>query len=170
MIFKLDYFYLLLGAVLGLIALLTLADRSNPRRYTTALFWALYATVYLAGEALPDATAGAIMIAMALLAGFGGVRMGAPKNLPEAERRSSAQRLGNKLFVPALIIPAVTMVCASVIAVAVACLMLRASPLQAAREQRRLVDAMGWAIVLPHMLAVLGLLFTEAGVGKAVAH
>ncbi|KQV91199.1 permease [Massilia sp. Root351] len=197
MIFKLDYFYLLLGAVLGLIALLTLADRSNPRRYSTALFWALYAIIYLAGAALPDATAGAIMIAMALLAGFGGVRMGAPKNLPEAERRSSAQRLGNKLFVPALVIPAVTMACAtllkdvqlgglflfdqkhitlaalgcaSVIAVAVACVMLRASPLQAAREQRRLVDAMGWAIVLPHMLAVLGLLFTEAGVGKAVAH
>jgi uncharacterized membrane protein len=29
---------------------------------------------------------------------------------------------------------------------------------------------MGWALVLPHMLAVLGLLFSEAGVGKAVAH
>ena len=197
MIVKLEYFYLLLGAVLALIALLTLADRSNPRRHSTALFWALYATIYLGGEALPDAAAGAVMIAMALLAGFGGVRMGAPKNLPEAERRSSAQRLGNKLFVPALVIPAVTMACAtlfkdvqlgglflfdqkhltlaalgcaSVIAVAVACVMLRASPLQAAREQRRLVDAMGWAIVLPHMLAVLGLLFTEAGVGKAVAH
>jgi uncharacterized membrane protein len=38
------------------------------------------------------------------------------------------------------------------------------------REARRLVDAMGWAVVLPHMLAVLGLLFSEAGVGKAVAH
>jgi uncharacterized membrane protein len=197
MIFKLEYFYMLLGAVLALSAVLTLMDRSNPRRYSTALFWALYATVYLAGDALPDVTAGAIMIAMALLAGFGGVRMGAPRNLPEAERRSSAQRLGHKLFVPALIIPAVTMACAtllkdvklgglflfdqkhltlsalgcaSVIAVAVACIMLRASPLQAGREQRRLVDAMGWAIVLPHMLAVLGLLFTEAGVGKAVAH
>jgi uncharacterized membrane protein len=42
--------------------------------------------------------------------------------------------------------------------------------LQAGRESRRLVDAMSWALVLPHMLAVLGLLFTEAGVGKAVAH
>jgi uncharacterized membrane protein len=38
------------------------------------------------------------------------------------------------------------------------------------REARRLVDAMSWAVVLPHMLAVLGLLFSEAGVGKAVAH
>jgi uncharacterized membrane protein len=33
-----------------------------------------------------------------------------------------------------------------------------------------LIDHLGWAVVLPHMLAVLGLLFTEAGMGKAVAH
>jgi uncharacterized membrane protein len=197
MIIKLDYFYWLLGAVLALIALLTVADRSNPRRYTTALFWALYAMIYLAGEALPPELAGLAMVVMALLAGLGGVRMGAPKTPSESERRSNAQRLGHKLFVPALVIPAVTMTgatllkdvkfgglflldqknltlaalgCASVAAVAVACIMLRATPMQAAREQRRLIDAMGWAIVLPHMLAVLGLLFTEAGVGKAVAH
>jgi uncharacterized membrane protein len=41
---------------------------------------------------------------------------------------------------------------------------------QGVRELRRLLDAIGWALVLPHLLAVLGLLFTEAGVGKAVAH
>ncbi|MES2257769.1 MAG: DUF979 domain-containing protein [Pseudomonadota bacterium] len=197
MIFKLSYFYLLLGAMLAIISLMSLTDRSNPKRYTTALFWALYALIYLVGDLLPPEFAGLAMVAMALLAGFGGVRMGAPKNLPEAERRASAQRLGHRLFIPALVIPAVTMLgstllkdvkfgelflldqknitlsalgCASVIAVAVACRMTRATPLQAMRESRRLVDAMSWAVVLPHMLAVLGLLFTEAGVGKAVAH
>lgn len=197
MIFKLDYFYLVLGAMLALIALMSLTDKSNPRRHTTALFWALYALIYLGGDAMPPAAAGLVMVGMALLAGFGGVRMGAPKLLPEAERRSSAQRLGNKLFIPALAIPVVTMLgstvlkdvqigglflldqkhltlaalgCASLIAVAVACWLLRATPLQSMREARRLVDAMGWALVLPHMLAVLGLLFAEAGVGKAVAH
>lgn len=197
MIFKLDYFYLLLGAMLALLAVLTVLDKSNPRRWTTALFWGLYAAAYLGGDALPPAMAGAMMVAMALLAGLGGVRMGKPNVLDESARRSSAERLGHKLFLPALVIPVVTMACstllkdvkidglflfdqkhltlaalgvASVIAVAVACLLLRATPLQSAREFRRLVDAMGWAIVLPHMLAVLGLLFSEAGVGKAVAH
>jgi uncharacterized membrane protein len=60
--------------------------------------------------------------------------------------------------------------CAAIISVAVACWLTHSTPLQAGRESRRLVDAMSWALVLPHMLAVLGLLFTEAGVGKAVAH
>ncbi|MDB5825878.1 MAG: permease, partial [Variovorax sp.] len=31
-------------------------------------------------------------------------------------------------------------------------------------------DALGWAVVLPQMLGMLGLVFSDAGVGKAVAH
>jgi len=197
MIFKLDYFYLLVGVMLALVALLSWRDRSNPRRHTTALFWSLYALVYLAGEQMPPVLAGLLMVTMALVAGFGGVRMGAPNVLPEAQRRASAERLGHKLLIPALAIPVVTMLgstvlkdvklgglfvmdqqhttlaalgCASIVAVALSCRMMRATPLQAMRESRRLTDAMGWAVTLPHVLAVLGLLFAEAGVGKAVAH
>ncbi len=64
----------------------------------------------------------------------------------------------------------VSLGCASILAVAAACWLTRSTPVQGMREWRRLVDATGWAVVLPHMLAVLGLLFSEAGVGKAVAH
>jgi len=46
----------------------------------------------------------------------------------------------------------------------------RDTPVQALRESRRLTEALGWAMVLPQMLAMLGLLFNEAGVGTAVAH
>lgn len=196
MMVRVEYFYYLLGIMLALVALMSFADRSNPRRWTTGLFWSLYAMVYLVGELLPPAMAGLSMVAMALLAGFGGVRSGKQDVLPEEARRASAARLKHKLFLPALVIPAVTMAgatllkdvrlgelfvldqkhltlvslgCASVIAVGVACWLTRSSPLQAGREARRLVDAMSWSIVLPHMLAVLGLLFSEAGVGKAVA-
>jgi uncharacterized membrane protein len=64
----------------------------------------------------------------------------------------------------------VSLGCAAIVALGAACWLTRSTPLQGVREARRLVDAMSWAVVLPHMLAVLGLLFTEAGVGKAVAH
>lgn len=197
MIILLVYFYLVLGAMLTIAAFMTLRDKHNPKRYTTALFWGLYAVVYLAGERIPPVLAGAIMIFMALIAGFGGIALGKYGFLPEGERRASAQRLGNRLFIPALIIPVVTMLgstlfkdvtingmllfeqkhltlvalgCASLLAVAAACWLTRSTPVQGMREWRRLVDAVGWALVLPHMLAVLGLLFVEAGVGKAVAH
>ena len=197
MIFSLNFLYVLVGLLLGVVALLTLLDRDHPRRYTSALFWGLYAFVYLAGDHISAALAGAVMLAMALLAGCGLVRQGRHGTLPESERRASGARLGNKLFLPALVIPVVTVLgatvlkdarigdyllfdqahltlaslgCGALLAVGAACWLTRASPVQGVREARRLVDAMSWAVTLPHMLAVLGLLFTEAGVGKAVAH
>jgi uncharacterized membrane protein len=194
---RLEHFYVVLGLMLAAAALMTLRDRHNPKRYSTALFWALYATVYLIGDRLLPAVAGALMVAMALIAGFGGVALGRYGTLAKEERAASAGRLGHWLFLPALIIPVVTMLgatllkdvklgamplldpknltivslgCASLLAVAAACWLTRSTPVQGMREWRRLADAMGWAVVLPHMLAVLGLLFAEAGVGKAVAH
>ncbi|MCC2961563.1 DUF979 domain-containing protein [Massilia sp. IC2-278] len=196
MIFSLGFLYVLVGLLLGTVALLTLLDRDHPRRFTSALFWGLYAFIYLAGDFIPAAAAGAVMIAMALLAGCGLVRQGRHGTLDEATRRASAARLGNKLFLPALVIPIVTVLGATVLkevriggwllfdqshltlaslglgsllAIGAACWLTKASPVQGVREARRLVDAMSWAVTLPHMLAVLGLLFTEAGVGKAVA-
>jgi uncharacterized membrane protein len=197
MIFILDYFFILLGLMLAVIAVMSLLDKSNPRRWTTGSFWALYAIVYLAGERLPPALVGVVVIVMALIAGCGGVALGKYGELSAPARASSAKRLGNRLFIPALIIPVVTMIGSSmlkdvkidglflldqknftmvslgfgcILALIAACMITRATPLQAMRESRRLIDAMGWAVVLPHMLAVLGLLFSEAGVGKAVAH
>ncbi|MBQ5942638.1 MULTISPECIES: DUF979 domain-containing protein [unclassified Massilia] len=197
MTLTLEHFYILVGLLLGAVAVMNLLDRSNPRRVTTALFWGLYALLYLAGERLPPAAVGALMILMALVAGFGWVHGGKPSMPDEEARRASAARLGNLLFLPALLLPIVTVIgatllkdvqlgglpmldqkhltlvslgCGAIIALAAANWLTRSTPLQGVREARRLVDAISWAVVLPHMLAVLGLLFTEAGVGKAVAH
>jgi len=197
MTLTIEHFYILVGLLLASVAIMSLVDRSNPRRYTTALFWGLYALLYLAGERMPPAAVGALMIAMALLAGFGGVKAGAPKTLDPEQRRANVARLGNRIFIPALLLPLVTVIgatvlkdvqigglpmldpahltlvsmgCGAIVALIAACWLTRATPLQGVREARRLIDAMSWAVVLPHILAVLGLLFSEAGVGKAVAH
>jgi len=57
-----------------------------------------------------------------------------------------------------------------IVALALACWLTRDTPAQAMRESRRLTDALGWAVVLPQMLGMLGLVFSDAGVGKAVAY
>ena len=197
MTLTIEHFYILVGLLLAGVAIMNLMDRSNPRRFTPARFWGLYALLYLAGERMPPAAVGALMIGMALLAGFGGVKAGAPKTLGVEERRASVARLGNRIFIPALLLPLVTVLgatvlkdvqigglpmldpahltlvsmgCGAIVALIAACWLTRSTPLQGVREARRLVDAMSWAVVLPHILAVLGLLFSEAGVGKAVAH
>lgn len=197
MIISIQYLYWLAGVILAITAFMTATDRSNPKRWTTGLFWGLFATAFLVGEKLPPVWVGVGVIVMAVIAGFGGVGFGQHENLNDRARRESAGRLKNKLFIPALTIPLVTVIGAvllknikfgdvylldpanstfvslgigSLVALALACWLTRDTPVQAMRESRRLTEALGWALVLPQMLAMLGLVFNDAGVGKAVAH
>ncbi|SEB05041.1 DUF979 domain-containing protein [Paraburkholderia sartisoli] len=192
-----DYLFWLLGVVLLIVGGMIMSDREHPRRFLAGGFWILYALIFLIGDRLPADVVGVLVIAMALIAGFGGVTAGKPKVLSEETRLASARRLGNKLFIPALTIPVVTVIVTltakyfivggmplvelknvtligfgigCVIALAVACVMTRDTVGQSMKETRRLVDALSWAAVLPQMLGMLGLVFSDAGVGKAVAH
>jgi uncharacterized membrane protein len=197
MTLTINYLFYLVGIVLLVVAGMILTDKSHPRRLTAGMFWLVYALIFLIGDLIPVSVVGILVVAMALIAGFGGVRGAKPKMLSEETRRQSAARLGNKLFVPALTIPVVTVILTlgakylvfggvplielknvtligfgigCVIALAVACVMTRDTVGQSMRETRRLIDALSWAAVLPQMLGMLGLVFSDAGVGKAVAH
>jgi uncharacterized membrane protein len=197
MIVSIDYLYWLAGFVLLITALMTFADKTHPRRLSTGLFWLLYAIIFLVGDKIPPAIVGVAAVLMALIAGFGGVGHGKHGSLSDEERHASAKRLGNKLFIPALLIPLVTVIgtvlfkdvkiaglalldpknvtfvslgIGCLISLAVVCWLTRDSVAQGVRESRRLTESLGWALVLPQMLAMLGLVFADAGVGKAVAH
>jgi uncharacterized membrane protein len=197
MILSIQYLYWLAGVVLAITTVMTLADRNHPKRWTTGLFWGLFAIAFLVGERLPPVAVGIGVLVMAALAGMGGVGIGTHRELATEARAASAKRLGNKLFIPALAIPLITVFVAvvlkplkigdlflldpanstfvalgiaSLVSLALACWLTRDTPVQAMRESRRLTEALGWALVLPQMLAMLGLMFNDAGVGKAVAH
>ncbi|WP_353235971.1 DUF979 domain-containing protein [Diaphorobacter ruginosibacter] len=196
MTLTIQHLYYLVGVILAITAVLTVRDATNPRRYSSALFWAIYAVVFLVGDRLDPVIVGVMAVAMALIAGFNGVAGGRHQPRTDAQYLESAKRLGNKLFVPALAIPLITMIgtlsgkyllvgatplldpknttlvslgVGCVIALCLACWMTRETPAQGIRESWRLTDALGWALVLPQMLGMLGLVFSEAGVGKAVA-
>ncbi|MFI8415406.1 DUF979 domain-containing protein [Serratia sp. NPDC078593] len=212
--FQQQYLYWLAGGVLLIVAMMSLRDRSNPRRFTTGLFWGLYGLVFLVGEwtyrlfgSGPEAaqklhiTIGGLVVVMALIAGFGGVRLGSYHQRSPQEREASAKRLGNRLFIPALLIPLVTVVgvllfnnipalqhavfgpgnhatlitlfsmaLGVVLGGIVAVKMTGETVAQPLQEARRLLDSIGWAFILPQILATLGLLFTVAGVGTAISH
>ncbi|SDV46236.1 DUF979 domain-containing protein [Chitinasiproducens palmae] len=197
MILSINYLYWLVGIILLVVSGMILSDRTHPRRFAAGGFWLIYALIFLIGDVLPPAIVGGAVIVMALIAGFKGVTAGRERSVSQAVRDASARRLGNKLFVPALTIPVVTVVLTlsagylviagkplldpknvtlvafgvgCIVALIVTCLMTRDTVGQSMRETRRLVDALSWAAVLPQMLGMLGLVFADAGVGKAVAH
>lgn len=117
--FQQTWLYWLAGVVLLVVAVMSWRDKSNPRRLTTGLFWGLYGLLFLLGDwtyQLVDdkrsvnIAVGVAVVALALIAGFGGVRLGSYHQRTEEERTASATRLGNRLFYPALAIPVVTVI------------------------------------------------------------
>ncbi|MCP6071598.1 DUF979 domain-containing protein, partial [Klebsiella pneumoniae] len=54
------------------------------------------------------------------------------------------------------------------IAMTAGCLWLRAGALVPLQQGQRLMDCIGWAAILPQMLASLGAVFALAGVGDVV--
>ena len=188
--------YWLAGAYLLAVALLGLRDRHNPRRVTTALFWALLGAMFLAADRLPPVAVGLVVVALACLAGMGGLGRGRYDEPSLEAKQAEAARLGNRLFWPALLIPGVCVLFAVVlkdvsfagrfllgreqttlVALGIACVvaavaasrLTRQSPLSAVEQSRRLIDAVGWAAILPLLLATLGGVFAASGVGEAVA-
>ena len=69
----LDFVYVLAGLMFGAFALQHALDAGAPRRWPNTLFWGSYALTFLFGSVLPDAASGALVAAMVLLAGFGGI-------------------------------------------------------------------------------------------------
>jgi uncharacterized membrane protein len=187
--------YTLGGIVFAAIALLSARDRSNAKRWGNAAFWGLLALSFLAGQWLGDLGNGVLVLALVALAGFGAVGRSHPPTTDAPTRRAHAARFGNRLFVPALAIPVtalagtllfkhltlggvplvdpkqttlVSLALGVLVALALATAMLRPPRLAALQEGRRLLDAVGWAAVLPQMLAALGGVFALAGVGDVV--
>lgn len=174
--------YALVGIVLASVAGYTFADASHPRRWSSGGFWLIFALTFALGGIAPPALLGAGVVSMAVLAGFGGVLAGAHPD-SAATRKASAKRLGYRIFIPALAIPVVTLAYSffdrngtfvglgigCIVAWLIALAFTRDTPARSMREARRLLDALGWTALLPQMLAMLGLVFAVAGVGKAVA-
>jgi uncharacterized membrane protein len=77
-------------------------------------------------------------------------------------------RIGGQPLVETKQVTVISMAGAVVVGLAVAMIRLRPTPLTPIREGRRLMEFVGWAAVLPQLLAALGAVFALAGVGRAV--
>ena len=191
----LQWVYTIVGLMFAAFALLSALDGSNGKRLGNAGFWGLMALSLLAGDALGDLLNGVLVLALAGLAGFGMIGRGDPPTTTIEARQAWSDRLGNRLFLPALIIPATALVgtlaynytplgafgwieerretyiflcLGALLALAAIFAWLRPPALAPLQEGRRLIDAIGWAAVLPQMLAALGVVFAAAGVGQVI--
>lgn len=192
--------YWLIALFLAGAAVLNLRDR----RWSHAAFWGVLAVLIAGGkfvlitaarhDELPAQLAGIGVIALAALSPR--MTRGHLVERDAAAREADALRLGHRLFVPALLIPIVTLLVAlfgayivirhwhlfdpvrmtltglalsCVIALLAASWVTHAKPQAGFAEGRRLLDTLGWAALLPLTLAALGGVFAATGVGSAVS-
>ena len=193
---SLDLFYVVAGIFILLVAARSALDRTHPKRWGSAVFWGLLGLIFVAGKALTPVVVGYFLLVLVGLAATKQVGESPVAGPSLAERMASAARLGNRIFWPALLIPVtavlgtlvlsklhagdfclfdpanvtVTSVCLGALVAALAGLRItRAAPLTPVAEGSRLLQTIGWAIILPQFLAALGGIFAKAGVGAVVA-
>ncbi|KQT34713.1 hypothetical protein ASG29_00675 [Sphingomonas sp. Leaf412] len=176
----LGFVYTVAGLVFAGVALLGAHDR----RWANAAFHALIAASFLAGDRIGDLGNGLLVLALVGVATSGRMRRGEPA----AEGTTDLRK---PLIALALVIPAcallgtlaaermptlidpkqatlVALTAGVLVAMLLCHLILRPAPLAGLRAGRRLLDEIGWAAVLPQLLASLGAVFALAGVGEVV--
>lgn len=186
-----EWLYVLAGAAFAVWAALSARDG----RWGNAAFWGLLSASFFLGSHLSDLANGVLVLALVAIAGLGGLKRSDPPTTAPGERQAHAARLGNRLFLPALVVP-LTAVAGTllynytpfgetglfeprretlilfgigVLAALVGTMLWLRPPLSApAQEGRRLIDSIGWAAILPQMLAALGAVFAIAGVGDII--
>ena len=192
---NLQWLYVLAGAVFAGFAIGSARDETNMKRWGNAAFWGLLTVSFWFGNVLGDIGNGILVLLIVGIAGFHLIGRGSKMSSTPEEREHSSRRRGNLLFAPALIIPftafvgtllfnytplkelnlidpkAVTLVllgCGVAVALIVSYLWLRPPALAAVDDGSRLMNGVGWAAVLPQMLASLGVIFAAAGVGTTI--
>ena len=192
---NLHWLYLFSGTVFASFAIASARDASNRRRLGNAAFWALLTVSFWFGDLLGDIGNGILVLLLVAVAGAHLIGRGSAQSTSAEERERCSARYGNRLFLPALIIPftafvgtllfnytplngtglidpkATTLVLlgVGVILALVTCYWwLRPSPAAPFAEGSRLMNGVGWAAVLPQMLAALGTIFAAAGVGTTI--
>nr|WP_206378688.1 DUF979 domain-containing protein [Sphingomonas paucimobilis] len=172
--------YTVVGVVFAIFALSGLRDR----RWANGAFHGLIALSFLAGDRLGDIGNGVLVLVLVAIAASGRMRRSEPVAPPQ-------DRHGAKVFLPALIVPAVALLgtlafkqvpalvdpkqatlvaltLGTIIALILCRALLQARVAEPFVAGRGLIDDIGWVAVMPQLLASLGAVFALAGVGQVV--
>ncbi len=192
----LEFFFVAGGLVLAAVGGLIAVDATHPKRWGSAAFWLLLAVAIGAGKWVSPTVAGYLVLGLTTL--IATKRVGAPKFAAgdPAVLSERAMRLGNRLIWPLFLVPAVAVIGGltlewvkvgeialvqpkqvAQVALGIGCfagiaLAMRTTgegPRVAAHEGGRLLQLLGWAVLLPQMLAALGGIMGKAGVGDEIA-
>ena len=193
----LNILFICCGLIAIYVGVKSMLQKDHPSRVGTGIFWILLGVVVGFGNYIQAASeengnmiVGIIVMAMALPAVFKRVKPGYNKPHNQAHANKMSDKIGNKIFIPALTIgivsllfalvlgdPAMMGPSAPIVGLLFGCIisgimilvMSRDKPVELLDGGKRLLEAVGTLCMLPQMLATLGAVFTAANIGNIVA-
>lgn len=179
----LEFFFILAGVQFVYSAYRSLKDQTNEKRIGTAAFWFVLGVLFIFGQWLPAVLSGALVITLGgitLFNQFGGSTE-YREDLDLAEE--SAKQKRNKVFIPVIVMAVSAIVIATllpassetvigigaVLSLFIAILIFKPTTKEVLNESNRMVQQIGTTSILPQLLAALGIIFVDAGVGDIVA-
>lgn len=178
-----EFFYIIIGLIFISNGIKAYKDKSVAKHMTTCIFWCIMGICFIIGKYVPKYIIGFLLVATAAITATGGV-VETANNVPtKEETRANADRVGYKVFIPALILALVSVVfsilkivsannaigVSAVIGVIAVLAITKAPASSVISEGNRLLDNMGAVAFLPQLLSALGALFTAAGVGEVIS-
>lgn len=181
----LEVIYIVMGLVAIYTGIKNAMDKENPSRLGTGVFWCVLGVVLAFGRWIPPVIDGVLIIIMTIPAILRKVKIG-KSNTPTEEHASKMfEKVGMKIFVPALSIGVFAIIFAiffktlgalvgigAGIIVSIITLMVFSKenkPGVFLKDSERLLSTVGPLSMLPMLLASLGAIFTQAGVGDVIA-
>lgn len=179
----LETVYILIGIICIYTALRSFKDSHNPSPVGTSVFWGSVGIVIAFGRWIPNLINGVLILLMSSAAVFGLVKPGEDLAPTEEQTKAKFDTIGLKIFIPALSIGGFSLVFALIgwnalvgtgagVIVAMVILMLFSAdnkPKVFFDDAARFLSVVGPTSMLPPLLAVLGSIFTMAGVGDIIA-
>ena len=188
-----EFFYVLCGLVCFVTAYR--AGKNESARVGTMLFWTLTGVIFAFGKLLPPVAVGGMLVVMGVLTVTGQVKVGKFKESTPEFRKASSERIGTKIFVPAVAVGLIALILscvkydvvkdgvatptalngaimtgvACVVALALGIVICRPKMSETKEDTSRLLMQVGAACLLPQLLGALGSVFSEAGVGEVIS-
>lgn len=179
----LEIFYIIMGLICIYTGIKNAKDKSNKTRIGTAIFWIILGIVLGFGNWIPSKINGILIILMTIPAIFKKVGIGKNETISEEKIKYFAEKIGLKLFLPALCIGIFAIICAFTdlgalvgigigVFVAIILLMIFSkenTPKVFLNEAANTLSILGPLSLMPILLASLGSIFEKAGVGEIIS-
>ena len=179
----LEFIYVLIGLQFFYTAYRVFRAEDNDKKATTMAFWIILGVLFAFGKLIPSMVSGALVVVIGIISLINGIVVKGAITNDEATEVEGSNRLGNKIFIPVIVMAVLAIILAklipessssilgftAIVALVIIMIMTKTNFAGMMKQSDRMVQQVGAVAILPQLLAALGAIFAAAGVGDVIA-